>query len=68
MNVCEVRILNNSVNNLLQNADINVLQDILNNSPILSNNNITIQDINVDVLTGTTTITLLGGTVITLTR
>jgi len=68
VNVCDVRILNNSVNNLLQNADINVLQDILNNSPILSNNNITIQDINVDVLTGTTTITLLGGTVITLTR
>jgi hypothetical protein len=59
-NVCDVRILNNSVNNLLQNADIHVLENILNNSPILSG--ITVQDINVDVLTGTTTITVLGAT------
>lgn len=65
-NVCDVRILNDSVNNLLQNADIHVLENILNNSPILSG--ITVQDINVDVLTGTTTITLLGGDVLVLTQ
>ena len=65
-NVCDVRILNNSVNNLLQNADIHALENILNNSPILSG--ITVQDITVNALTGTTTITLLGGTVLTLTQ
>jgi len=53
-------------NNLLQNADIDALENILNNSPILSG--ITVQDINVDVLTGTTTITLLGGDVLVLTQ
>jgi hypothetical protein len=61
-NVCDVRILNNSVNNLLQNADIHVLENILNNSPILNDLSITVTDINVDVLTGTTTITVLGAT------
>ncbi|MDP9245475.1 MAG: hypothetical protein M3O64_02380 [Chloroflexota bacterium] len=66
VNVCDVQILNNSVNNLLQNADINVLQNILNNSPILNGLSITVTDIN--VLGGTTTITLLGGTVLTLTQ
>ena len=66
VNACDVHILNDSVNNLLQNADIHVLENILNNSPVLSNNDITVQDINVDVLTGTTTITLLGGSVIVL--
>jgi hypothetical protein len=66
VNACDVRVLDDSVNNLLQNADIHVLENILNNSPILSG--ITVQDINVDVLTGTTTITLLGGDVLVLTR
>ena len=66
VNACDVRVLNNSVNNLLQNADIHALENILNNSPILSG--ITVQDINVDVLTGTTTITLLGGGVLVLTQ
>ncbi|HEY8807876.1 MAG TPA: hypothetical protein VIN70_09870 [Candidatus Limnocylindria bacterium] len=65
VNACDVRILNNSVNNLLQNADIHVLENILNNSPILSG--ITVQNIDVNVLTGTTTITLLGGQVLVLT-
>ena len=62
VNACEVQILNDSVNNLLQNADIHVLENILNNSPILSD--ITVQDITVNALTGTTTITLLGGGVV----
>ena len=66
VNACDVHILNDSVNDLLQNADIHVLENILNNSPILSANNITVQDISVDVLTGTTTITLLGGPVLVL--
>ena len=65
VNACDVRVLGNSVN-LLQNADIDALENILNNSPILSG--ITVQDINVDVLTGTTTITLLGGDVLVLTQ
>jgi len=46
INVCDVdvNVLNNSLNNLLQNADIHVLENILNNSPILNNslNNLTI--------------------------
>jgi len=67
-NVCDVRILNDSVNNLLQNADIHVLQDIFNNSPILSYNDITVQNIDVSVLTGTTTITLVGGDLLLLTQ
>ena len=33
----DVDVLNNSLNNLLQNADIRALNNILNNSPILSN-------------------------------
>ena len=60
--VCDVDVLNNSLNNLLQNADIHVLENILNNSPILSG--ITIQDITVNALTGVTTISVLGGPVI----
>ena len=40
--VCDVQILNDSLNNLLQNADIHVLENILNNSPILSYNDITL--------------------------
>ncbi len=63
VNACDVRILNHSVNNLLRNADIHVLENILNNSPVLSG--FTIQDINVNVLTGTTTITVLGATGVT---
>lgn len=42
VNVCEIDVLNNSLNNLLQNADIHVLENILNNSPILSYNDITV--------------------------
>jgi hypothetical protein len=38
VNVCDINILNNSLNNLLRNADIHVLENILNNSPILSHN------------------------------
>jgi hypothetical protein len=42
VNACEidVDVLNNSLNNLLRNADIHVLENILNNSPILSGNDI----------------------------
>ena len=53
-------ILNNSLNNLLQNADIHVLENILNNSPILNDLNITVTDVN--VLAGGIQITLLGVT------
>lgn len=41
----DVNVLNNSLNNLLQNADIHVLENILNNSPILSGFTITIDDV-----------------------
>ena len=37
---CDVNVLNDSLNNLLQNADIHVLENILNNSPILNDMNI----------------------------
>jgi hypothetical protein len=66
VNACDVNVLNDSVNNLLQNADIDVLKNILNNSPILNDLSITVQDIDVNVLTGVTTITLLGGDVLVL--
>ena len=36
VNVCDINVLNNSLNNLLQNEDIHVLENILNNSPILN--------------------------------
>jgi hypothetical protein len=64
VNVIVCDVLNNSLNNLLQNADIHVIENILNNSPILSG--ITIQDITVNALTGVTTITVLGGPVLVL--
>ena len=58
-NVCDVQILNNSLNNLLQNADIRVLNNILNNNDV----DVTITDVN--VLNGVVvSVTLLGGTVI----
>lgn len=60
--VCNVEVLNNSLNNLLQNADIHVLENILNNSPILSD--ITIQDI--QVLEDGIQISVLGGPIINL--
>ena len=44
---CDIDVLNNSLNNLLQNADIHVLENILNNSPILSGFTITIEDVQV---------------------
>ena len=40
--LCDVDILNNSLNNLLRNADIHVLENILNNSPILNDWTITV--------------------------
>jgi hypothetical protein len=50
VNVCDidVNVLNNSLNNLLQNADIHVLENILNNSPILNDslNNIQVVALN----------------------
>lgn len=52
VNVCDVQILNNSLNNLLQNADIHVLENILNNSPIL-NDSLNNWDIQVVALNGT---------------
>jgi 1-aminocyclopropane-1-carboxylate deaminase/D-cysteine desulfhydrase-like pyridoxal-dependent ACC family enzyme len=59
---CDVNVLNNSLNNLLQNADIHVLENILNNSPILSD--ITIQDI--QVLEDGIQISVLDGPIINL--
>ncbi|MBA3586592.1 MAG: hypothetical protein H0W41_03030 [Chloroflexi bacterium] len=51
INVCDidVNVLNNSLNNLLQNADIHVLENILNNSPFLNDvlNDLTITVTNV---------------------
>ncbi len=61
VNACDVNILNHSVNNLLRNADIHVLENILNNSPILNDLTITVQNIDVNVLTGVTTISVLSG-------
>ena len=52
VNVCDVSVLNNSLNNLLQNADIHVLENILNNSPIL-NDSLNNWDIQVVALNGT---------------
>lgn len=60
--ICDVDVLNNSLNNLLQNADIHVLENILNNSPIL--NDLNISDITVNVLGGVTTISVLGAPVL----
>lgn len=45
VNVCDIDILNNSLNNLLRNADIHVLENILNNSPILSGFTIEVTDV-----------------------
>lgn len=63
---CDISVLNNSLNNLLQNADIHVLENILNNSPILNDLNISDITVDVDALTGGTVINVLGGPVITL--
>ena len=63
---CDVDVLNNSLNNLLQNADIHVIENILNNSPILNDLNISDITVDVDALTGGTVINVLGGPVITL--
>ena len=64
--VCDVDVLNNSVNNLLQNADIHVLENILNNSPILNDLNISDITVDVDALTGVTTISVLGAPILVL--
>ena len=45
VNVCDIDILNRSLNNLLRNADIHVLENILNNSPILSGFTIEVTDV-----------------------
>ena len=63
---CDISVLNDSLNNLLQNADIHVLENILNNSPILNDLNISDITVDVDALTGGTVINVLGGPVITL--
>jgi hypothetical protein len=63
---CDIDVLNNSLNNLLQNADIHVIENILNNSPILNDLNISDITVDVDALTGGTVINVLGGPVITL--
>ena len=60
-NVCEVHVLNNSLNNLLRNADIRALNNILNNSPILSGNDV-IDDITIEG--NQITVSLLGGPVL----
>lgn len=60
--LCNTEVLNGSLNNLLQNADIHVLENILNNSPIL--NDLNISDITVNVLGGITTISVLGAPVL----
>lgn len=41
----DVDVLNNSLNNLLRRADIHVLENILNNSPILSGFDITVENV-----------------------
>ena len=58
--VCDidVDILNNSLNNILQNADIDVLNNSLNN--LLRNSDI-IDDVTVNVLSGTIDVDLLSG-------
>ena len=53
-------IANGSLNNLLQNADIHAIENILNNS---LNNNDVLNDLTV-VVSGTT-ISVLSGTVVT---
>ena len=65
--VCNTEVLNGSLNNLLQNADVHVLENILNNSPFLNDLDITVTD--VDILTEGVNVTgvnvtLLGGTII----
>jgi len=53
-------VLNDSLNNLLQNANINALNNILNNSPILNDLTVTITD--VSVLNGSViSVSLLNG-------
>lgn len=56
----DIDVLNRSLNNLLRNADIHVLENILNNSPILSGFTITVED----VLNGVQINVLSGGVVI----
>ncbi len=64
--LCDVVEVNDSLNNLLQNADIHVLENILNNSPILNDLTITVTENDIlnnnDVLTGIeVTVIDLGG-------
>ncbi len=57
VNVGPVCVLNDSLNNLLQNANINALNNILNNSPILNDLNIS----DIEVLRGGINVTILSG-------
>jgi hypothetical protein len=61
VNVCDINVLNNSLNNLLRNADIHVLENILNNSPILSGFDInvgpTLNGVQVNVLSAGVNVT-----------
>ena len=59
--VCNIDILNNSLNNLLRNANIEVLNDSLNN--LLRNSDI-IDDVTVNVLSGSIDVTLIDDSVI----
>jgi hypothetical protein len=66
INACDITVtaLNDSLNNLLQNADIDVLSNILNNSPILNDslNDLTITVSDNEVLNGIA-INVLGGVI-----
>lgn len=53
-------VLNDSLNYLLQNADIDVLNNILNNSPILNDLTVTITGVSV-LDNNTVTVSLLSG-------
>ena len=65
VNLCEIDILNNSLNNLLQNADIDVLNNVLNNSLNNLLQNADINVLNVDLLSGTITVIDASGSTFT---
>ena len=62
VNACDINIANDSLNNLLRNADIlnNSLNNLLRNADI-------IDDVTVNVLSGTIDVTLVDDSVITIT-
>jgi hypothetical protein len=62
-NACDIQILNDSLNNLLQNADIRVLNNILNNNDV--DVDLQIAEDGIFILNDSVvSVTLLGGTVI----